>query len=144
MLDGLATPRLGFARGRPSRVPAGASGHRLGAAAIEAWPGWQWSPSCAARASAQRGPAWPCAAGSRASATASAPCAAGIGIVTAVLKGIRLGFASGDTIPATGKPVRLRMCDAATVSGGRITSHRFYYAQMALLGARSLLEQQPA
>ncbi len=36
---------------------------------------------------------------------------------------------TGETVPATGKQVRLRACDAATVRDGRITSHRFYYDQ---------------
>ena len=40
-----------------------------------------------------------------------------------------LQLSPGETIPATGKRVRLRECDVATVSNGRITSHRFYYDQ---------------
>ena len=36
----------------------------------------------------------------------------------------------GSTIPPTGKALRLRECDAVTVAGGRITSHRFYYDQL--------------
>lgn len=35
------------------------------------------------------------------------------------------------TIPATGKPLTLRGCDAITVRDGRIRSHRVYYDQMA-------------
>jgi ketosteroid isomerase-like protein len=45
---------------------------------------------------------------------------------------------TGETAPATGKQVRLRACDAATVRGGRITSHRFYYDQMEFLSQLGL------
>jgi ketosteroid isomerase-like protein len=34
---------------------------------------------------------------------------------------------NGETIPATGKRVRLRECDIATVENGVVTSHRFYF-----------------
>ena len=40
---------------------------------------------------------------------------------------------SGETIPPTGKQVRLRECDIATVENGLITSHRFYFDQMEFL-----------
>ncbi len=40
-----------------------------------------------------------------------------------------LQMPSGDTLPPTGKRVRLRGCDVATVKDGRIVSHRFYYDQ---------------
>ena len=40
-----------------------------------------------------------------------------------------LQLSPGESIPPTGKRVRLRECDVATVSNGRITSHRFYYDQ---------------
>jgi ketosteroid isomerase-like protein len=33
----------------------------------------------------------------------------------------------GETIEGTGKKVRLRVCDIATVEGGVATSHRFYF-----------------
>lgn len=39
----------------------------------------------------------------------------------------------GETIEATGKSVRLRACDVATVEGGVVTSHRFYFDNMELL-----------
>ncbi len=45
---------------------------------------------------------------------------------------------TGETIPATGKQVRVRSCDAITVRGGRITSHRFYYDQMEFLSQLGL------
>ena len=44
-----------------------------------------------------------------------------------------LATPTGETIPATGKRVRLRECDVATVENGRITSHRFYFDQMDFL-----------
>jgi steroid delta-isomerase-like uncharacterized protein len=34
---------------------------------------------------------------------------------------------NGETIPATGKRVRARECDVATVENGVVTSHRFYF-----------------
>ncbi|HEV3486695.1 MAG TPA: ester cyclase [Vicinamibacterales bacterium] len=34
---------------------------------------------------------------------------------------------NGETIPATGRRVRARECDVATVENGVITSHRFYF-----------------
>jgi ketosteroid isomerase-like protein len=45
---------------------------------------------------------------------------------------------TGETIPATGKRVRLRECDVATVENGRITSHRFYFDQMDFAGQLGL------
>ncbi len=36
----------------------------------------------------------------------------------------------GEIIDATGKTVRLRECDIATVEGGVVTSHRFYFDNM--------------
>ncbi len=33
----------------------------------------------------------------------------------------------GESIPATGKSVRIRECDVATVEDGFVTSHRFYF-----------------
>jgi ketosteroid isomerase-like protein len=47
---------------------------------------------------------------------------------------------TGETIPATGKSVRVRACDIATVENGVITSHRFYYDQMDFLGQLGLME----
>lgn len=45
-----------------------------------------------------------------------------------------LPLPTGETMPATGKRVRLRACDVATVENGLIRSHRFYYDQMDFLG----------
>ena len=47
---------------------------------------------------------------------------------------------TGETIPATGKSVRVRACDIATVENGVITSHRFYFDQMDFLGQLGLTE----
>ncbi|HEX2111508.1 MAG TPA: ester cyclase [Gaiellaceae bacterium] len=44
-----------------------------------------------------------------------------------------LATPTGETIPPTGKRVRLRECDVATVENGRIMSHRFYFDQMEFL-----------
>jgi ketosteroid isomerase-like protein len=46
----------------------------------------------------------------------------------------------GESIPATGKRVRLRECDVATVAGGRITSHRMYFDQVDLMNQLGLTE----
>jgi hypothetical protein len=45
---------------------------------------------------------------------------------------------TGETLPATGKEVRIRATDAATVQNGRISEHRFYYDQMEFLGQLGL------
>jgi len=45
---------------------------------------------------------------------------------------------TGETLPATGRSVRLRACDIATVENGAITSHRFYFDQMEFLGQLGL------
>ena len=44
----------------------------------------------------------------------------------------------GEPIPATGKAVRLRECDVATVAGGHITNHRMYFDQMDLMSQLGL------
>ena len=46
----------------------------------------------------------------------------------------------GEPIPATGKRVRLRECDVATVHGGHIMSHRIYFDQMDLVSQLGLNE----
>jgi steroid delta-isomerase-like uncharacterized protein len=50
-----------------------------------------------------------------------------------------LPMPTGETIPATGKQIRVRGCDIATVEGGRITSHRIYFDQMEFLRQLGLL-----
>jgi ketosteroid isomerase-like protein len=47
---------------------------------------------------------------------------------------------TGETITATGKSVRLRACDIATVENGLITSHRFYFDQLEFLSQLGLME----
>ncbi|MBA2383380.1 MAG: ester cyclase, partial [Actinobacteria bacterium] len=49
-----------------------------------------------------------------------------------------LPMPDGQSIPPTGKSVRVRGCDAATVEDGRVKSHRFYFDQMELLGQLGL------
>jgi ketosteroid isomerase-like protein len=46
---------------------------------------------------------------------------------------------TGETVPPTGKRVRVRSVDIATVSGGLIVRHNFYFDQMELLGQLGLL-----
>jgi hypothetical protein len=47
---------------------------------------------------------------------------------------------TGESIPPTGKAVRVRACDIATVENGVVTSHRFYFDQMEFLGQLGLTE----
>jgi ketosteroid isomerase-like protein len=47
---------------------------------------------------------------------------------------------TGETIPATGKRVRARAVDLATVENGVITSHRFYFDQLDFLGQLGLMD----
>jgi len=49
-----------------------------------------------------------------------------------------LPLPDGTTMPPTGKPIRVRACDVATVAGGRVMSHRFYFDQMEFLGQLGL------
>lgn len=48
---------------------------------------------------------------------------------------------SGETLPATGKQLRIRSCDIARVEAGEITSHHFYFDQMEFLGQLGLLRE---
>jgi hypothetical protein len=45
-------------------------------------------------------------------------------------------------IPATGKRLRLRMADAVTVESGLVTSHRFYFDRLELLGQLGLAPER--
>jgi ketosteroid isomerase-like protein len=54
-----------------------------------------------------------------------------------------LHMPSGETLPATGRTLRLRACDIATVDGGMITSHRFYYDQVDFMEQLDLLPEPP-
>lgn len=48
---------------------------------------------------------------------------------------------TGETVPATGRQVRIRSCDIATVDQGRITEHHMYFDQAELLGQLGLGER---
>jgi uncharacterized protein (TIGR02246 family) len=51
---------------------------------------------------------------------------------------------SGESVPATGKQIRVRSCDIVSVEGGLVTSHRFYFDQMEFLGQLGLLPEMPS
>ena len=69
---------------------------------------------------------------------------------TAVDEGWVVGTNTGpietptETVPPTGRRVRVRGCDVATVRDGQIVRHHFYFDQMELLGQLGLLPGQPA
>ena len=50
----------------------------------------------------------------------------------------------GETLPATGRRIRVRGCDIATVADGRITSHHFYFDQLEMLSQLGLVPEQQA
>lgn len=45
---------------------------------------------------------------------------------------------SGETVPATGRQIRLRACDVVTVESGKIIAHHLYFDQMEFLGQLGL------
>jgi ketosteroid isomerase-like protein len=49
-----------------------------------------------------------------------------------------LAMPTGESIPPTGKSVRVRGCDIVTVENGLVTRHRFYFDQMDFLGQLGL------
>jgi ketosteroid isomerase-like protein len=51
---------------------------------------------------------------------------------------------TGETLPATGKEVRVRSCDVARVEGGEITSHHFYFDQLEFLIQLGLMREMSA
>jgi predicted ester cyclase len=55
-----------------------------------------------------------------------------------------LHLPSGESLPATGKSIRVRSCDIAHVEGGLITTHQFYLDQMEFLGQLGLLPESLA
>jgi predicted ester cyclase len=60
-----------------------------------------------------------------------------VGTNTGVLAG-----PGGESIPATGKYVRVRECDVVTIDDdGLIREHRFYFDQMEFLGQLGLLPE---
>jgi ketosteroid isomerase-like protein len=52
-----------------------------------------------------------------------------------------LRMPSGETMPATGRQLRIRSCDVATVEGAGITSHHFYFDQVEFLAQLGLMPQ---
>ncbi|MFH5823573.1 ester cyclase [Georgenia sp. AZ-5] len=52
-----------------------------------------------------------------------------------------LPLPGGETAEPTGRSVRVRECDVATVEGGVITTHRMYFDQLEMLGQLGLLPQ---
>ncbi|MBT2438863.1 SgcJ/EcaC family oxidoreductase [Streptomyces sp. ISL-36] len=50
-------------------------------------------------------------------------------------------FPTGETLPATGKEIRIRGVDLAQVADGRIVSYRLYFDQMEFLGQLGLLPE---
>jgi steroid delta-isomerase-like uncharacterized protein len=69
---------------------------------------------------------------------------------TAIDEGFFVGTNTGSLatpegeIPPTGKSVRVRACDAATVENGVITSHRFYFDQMEFFTQLGLMPEEQA
>ena len=55
-----------------------------------------------------------------------------------------LPMPSGETVPATGKQIRVRSCDVVTVEDGMVTNHRFYFDQMEFLNQLGLLPETPS
>lgn len=51
---------------------------------------------------------------------------------------------SGETIPATGKDIKIRGVDFATVKDGRIVEYRLYFDEMEFLGQLGLLPKEPS
>lgn len=52
-----------------------------------------------------------------------------------------LPLPSGESLPPTGKSIRVRSCDVARVEGGVITTHNFYFDQMEFMGQLGLLPE---
>lgn len=55
-----------------------------------------------------------------------------------------LRLPDGQVLPPTGKEVRVRSVDIATVHHGRITRHEWFWDQLELLGQLGLLEASEA
>ena len=55
---------------------------------------------------------------------------------------VPLPMPSGETVPPTGKRVKIRACDLATVESGVITVHHLYFDQMEFLGQLGLLPEE--
>jgi ketosteroid isomerase-like protein len=52
-----------------------------------------------------------------------------------------LRMPSGETMQPTGKELRIRSCDVATVENGEITSHHFYFDQVEFLSQLGLMRE---
>ena len=52
-----------------------------------------------------------------------------------------LRMPSGETMQPTGKELRIRSCDVATVDNGEITSHHFYFDQVEFLSQLGLMRE---
>lgn len=63
-----------------------------------------------------------------------------VGFVTGTNTG-PLPSLTGESLPPTGKSIRVRSCDIAQVEGGLITRHEFYFDQMEFLGQLGLLPE---
>lgn len=70
---------------------------------------------------------------------------------TAIDEGFLLGthtqplpMPGGESLPPTGKQIRIRSVDVATVENGVIANHRFYFDQMEFLGQLGLLPDIPS
>ncbi len=55
-----------------------------------------------------------------------------------------LQLPTGESMPATGKQIRIRSCDIARVENGLVTAHHFYFDQMEFLGQLGLLPDSPS
>ena len=55
-----------------------------------------------------------------------------------------LRLQSGETVPATGKQVKIRSCDIATVEKGKITEHHLYFDQVQFLDQLGLAPEAQA
>ncbi|RKO26076.1 nuclear transport factor 2 family protein [Pseudarthrobacter phenanthrenivorans] len=55
-----------------------------------------------------------------------------------------LRLPSGETLPASGRTLRIRSCDVTKVEGGEIVSHHFYFDQLEFLGQLGLLRELSA
>ena len=55
-----------------------------------------------------------------------------------------LALADGQTLPASGKQIRVRAVDIATVRDGKIVQHDFYFDQLDLLTQLGMTQDGPA
>jgi ketosteroid isomerase-like protein len=55
-----------------------------------------------------------------------------------------LHLPTGETMPATGKRVKIRSCDVATVKDDKITEHHLYFDQMEFMSQLGLAPPSPS